>query len=274
MDVETILGRPLSVKISRVLPENHRTKTIIFNPQLNQMKVKSGQFLMVWIPDEDEIPMSVSFESSPEVGITVLPIGTATENLASMTEGQHIGIRGPFGTHFSTDAKDPLVVGGGIGAAPLRLLVYQLLENGSKVTFLIAARRRDDLLFVEEFSKVPGVHLLTSTDDGSHGMKGLATDVVMKILEETAFDRLYTCGPEPMMKTLQSISSQNKIPMEASLERFMKCGCGICGTCALDPTGDLVCVEGPVFTDKRLDAIEEFGHYHRDSTGIRIDFKN
>ncbi|UCE09077.1 MAG: dihydroorotate dehydrogenase electron transfer subunit [Candidatus Thorarchaeota archaeon] len=272
MDVETLLGRPKSVKIARVVTETKRARTITFNPQVNHQEIRSGQFLMVWIPDEDEIPMSVSLSNSSEIGITVLPVGTATEALASMSVGQYIGIRGPFGTHFSTDVENALVVGGGIGTAPLRLLVYDLLESGSSVTFLIAARTRDDLLFIKEFSKVPKVNLLTSTDDGSHGMKGLATDSVLKILKEATFDKLYTCGPEPMMKDLHTISSQHGIFMEASLERFMKCGCGICGTCALDPTGDLVCVEGPVFTSKMLDAIEEFGHYHRDSTGARTEF--
>jgi dihydroorotate dehydrogenase electron transfer subunit len=271
MDVDALLGRPESVKITRVVTETNRARTVTFSLQIDHRKIRSGQFLMVWIPEEDEIPMSISLRNSSEIGITVLPIGTATEALASMAVGGYIGIRGPFGTHFSTDAEKALVVGGGIGAAPLRLLVYELLEAGSAVTFLISARTRDDLLFVKEFSDNPNVNLQTSTDDGSHGMKGMATDAVLKILEDTTFDRLYTCGPEPMMKTLDTIAAEHEIPMEASLERFMKCGCGICGTCSLDPTGDLVCVEGPVFTSKMLDAIEEFGHYHRDSTGTRTE---
>jgi dihydroorotate dehydrogenase electron transfer subunit len=104
------------------------------------------------------------------------------------------------------------------------------------------------------------------------GYKGLATEIAEDLIKNTRSDTIYTCGPELMMVGLLKIAEKENLRFQASLERYMKCGCGICGTCALDPTGDLVCKEGPVFTAGDLLKIEEFGKYHRDSTGIKTDF--
>jgi dihydroorotate dehydrogenase electron transfer subunit len=215
--------------------------------------------------------MSVSLWNSPNVGITVLPVGEATQALVSIVEGQWLGIRGPFGDHFDLQSGRALVVGGGIGIAPLRFLVYRLREAGADVTFLIAARTANDLIFANEFSRQAGkkLRVKTATDDGSAGFKGLATDAVEDLVRSAKFDVMYACGPEKMMAGLHTIANERRIQFQASLERFMKCGCGICGSCALDPTGDLVCLDGPVFTGARLSQLSEFGKYSRDSTGAK-----
>ena len=80
---------------------------------------------------------------------------------------------------------------------------------------------------------------------------------------------MYTCGPEIMIAGLYDIAKKSKISFQASLERFMKCGCGICGTCAMDPSGQLVCRDGPVFTGKQLAGLTDFGKYHRDAVGMK-----
>ena len=112
---------------------------------------------MVWVPGVDEIPMSISSWNSPEMGITVQSIGEATQALVSMSQGDWIGVRGPFGNPFSIDSKKALVVGGGVGIAPLRPIVYNLLDSDSKVTLVIAAKTKNDLIFIEEFENLKTV---------------------------------------------------------------------------------------------------------------------
>jgi dihydroorotate dehydrogenase electron transfer subunit len=229
---------------------------------------------MIWIPGVDEIPMSISLWSPSIVGITVQQIGEATKALTSLKNNDWIGIRGPFGTGFTLDTKRALVVGGGIGLAPLRPLTYSLLEAGCSVTLLIAAKTKDQLLYVDEFRRVQNekLDLLVATDDGSDGNTGLATEIVEGHLKTEVYDTLYTCGPELMMYKLYEITKEKDMNFQASLERYMKCGCGICGTCAMDPSGILVCLDGPVLRNNQLAELDEFGQYHRDATGVREMF--
>jgi dihydroorotate dehydrogenase electron transfer subunit len=270
MTADELLGNFVSVKISEAISETRRCQTLYFDVK-ESIDFSPGQFLMVWIPEIDEVPMSISNWAPPQVGITVLNIGDATQALTSMASGDWLGIRGPFGTSFNIDCKKALVVGGGVGMAPLRPLVYRLLEEGAEITLLIAAKTKNDLIFHREFSEKSNhaLKLITTTDDGSSGYKGLATEGVSELVDITEFDTLYTCGPELMMAGLHKIAMKASIGFQASLERFMKCGCGLCGTCAMDPTGDLVCSDGPVFTGKQLEKISDFGKYYRDQVGSK-----
>ncbi|MGY5873941.1 MAG: dihydroorotate dehydrogenase electron transfer subunit [Candidatus Thorarchaeota archaeon] len=270
MKMDELMGNPLSVQISKVIDESPRSKTLHFS-LATPIKFQPGQFVMVWVPHVDEIPMSISSWNPPEMGITALSIGEATQALVSMSKDDWIGIRGPFGNPFSIDSKKALVVGGGVGIAPLRPLVYNLLDSGSEVTLVIAAKTKNELIFLEEFENLKHSNLKVeiATDDGSLGFKGFATDAVSTILEENKFDIMYTCGPEVMMASLHDLAKKKKLRFQASLERFMKCGCGICGTCAMDPTGELVCTDGPVFTGNQLAGLTNFGKYHRDAVGMK-----
>jgi dihydroorotate dehydrogenase electron transfer subunit len=271
VDVEKLMGSPSSVQILEVTKENSSTTSLRFELPTTIERIEAGQFVMVWIPGVDEIPMSVSYWKAPEAEITVKSIGEATESLCKLKKGDWIGIRGPFGKGFSSDSKSALLVGGGIGIAPLRPLVYDLLEKSVKVTLLIAAKTKEELV-PYDFKDSPevGFSLKFATDDGSAGYKGFATEAVHDIIKENAFDRMYTCGPELMMKELHTIAKENEIAFEASLERYMKCGCGLCGTCGMDPNGELVCIDGPVFSGDQLTKMDDFGKSYRDSTGKRM----
>jgi len=240
MKMDELMGNPVSVQISRVITETPRSKTLQFSLE-GQIEFNPGQFLMIWIPGVDEIPMSISTWNPPDMGITVLSIGEATQALFSMSKSDWIGIRGPFGNPFSTNSKKALVVGGGVGIAPLRPLVYNLLDGGSEVILVNAAKTKNELIYFKEFKNLKHSNLKVeiATDDGSLGFKGFATDAVSKLLDGNEFDRMYTCGPELMMAGLYELAKMRKIRFQASLERFMKCGCGICGTCAMDPTGSI-----------------------------------
>lgn len=271
MDIDQLIGKPTSVRIAEVIDESVNIRTLKFQYPFGDSLFHPGQFMMIWVPGVDEIPMSISFWEPPYAGVTVAPIGEATNTLATLQSGKSIGVRGPFGSAFPTDSKAPLIVGGGIGMAPLRPLTYHLLEGGANVTLLIAAKKKDELVYLSEFESIQDSNLIlkVSTDDGSMGYKGFATGAVSELLSEQSYDMLYTCGPELMMSGLFELAKSRELPFQASLERFMKCGCGICGTCSLDPTGDLVCLEGPVFSGEHLSKITEFGKYHRDSMGLK-----
>ncbi|MFW9792817.1 MAG: dihydroorotate dehydrogenase electron transfer subunit [Candidatus Thorarchaeota archaeon] len=274
MNIDKLMGNLISVRISELVKETDTSLTILFELPNQEFEVKPGQFLMIWIPEVDEIPMSVSLWNPPNVGITVLPIGDATSSLCALQSGDWIGIRGPFGSSFTLDSKKALIVGGGIGMAPLRPLVYKLLEKGTNVTLLIAAKNKHELVYLVEFSKLSNEYftLKTSTDDGSSGFKGLATEAVSRDLSLQEYDTIFTCGPELMMLGLYEQAKNADIQFQASLERFMKCGFGICGTCAMDPTGTLVCIDGPVYSGEQLSEITEFGKYHRDWVGLKERF--
>jgi dihydroorotate dehydrogenase electron transfer subunit len=191
-----------------------------------------------------------------------------------MEEGDWIGVRGPFGKPFQISQSDALVVGGGVGAAPLRPLVYSLVEQNTDVTLLLAGKTAEDLVFVEEFEKRAGdrLSLEIATDDGSAGFQGLADMATEMLCDRCKPEIIYTCGPELMMYKLVKIAQNRGIEIQASLERFMKCGCGICGTCAMDSDGSMVCLEGPVFTGEKLRELTEFGRYHRESTGMKKEY--
>ncbi len=274
MIIDRLMGNQVSIQVSKVIKETNTARTILFKVHNPDFKVAPGQFLMVWVPGVDEIPMSISLWNPPNVGITVLPIGEATTSLTSLQPNDWIGIRGPFGSAFALESERSLVVGGGIGMAPLRPLVYKLRERGVDVTLLIAAKSKQELVFVEEFSNFSDKRftLKTSTDDGSSGFKGFATDAVNEDLNVRDYDTVYTCGPELMMSGLYDLVRGLDVRFQASLERFMKCGSGICGTCAMDPTGTLVCVDGPVYMENQLSDITEFGKYHRDAMGLKKKF--
>ncbi|TXT57001.1 MAG: putative dihydroorotate dehydrogenase B (NAD(+)), electron transfer subunit [Candidatus Thorarchaeota archaeon] len=268
MDTESLMGDPFSVRIKEKIMDTENICTLNFQFPDDSKSIRPGQFLMVWIPGVDEIPMSISYWEPPILGINVQPIGPATNALVTLEKGDWIGVRGPFGSHFDLDSRDALVIGGGIGMAPLRFLTNSLLKQGTHVVLLIAARTKDDLLLYD-YSSSDQLEVKFATDDGSLGFKGFATDAAKEIIPEHSFDMIYACGPELMMAGLFNILQDKDIPFQFSLERYMKCGCGICGTCAMDPDGVLVCIEGPVFTKSEISRLSEFGMYSRDSTGVK-----
>jgi dihydroorotate dehydrogenase electron transfer subunit len=118
-------------------------------------------------------------------------------------------------------------------------------------------------------SSVVGNTVAPTTDDGSHGFCGFATELAEKLLKENKYDLVVACGPEIMMKKLSLITEEHQIPSQFSLERYMKCALGICGQCCVDDVGWRICVEGPVFWADQLKLISEFGEYHRDASGVK-----
>jgi len=225
-----------------------------------------GQFFMIWIPGVDEIPMSVSEITKDVKGITFRKIGDATHALYHLKPGSKIGVRGPYGNGFKLTGKHLLFVGGGTGIAMLAPAVEQARKRKLKSTVIIGVKTKNDLFFEDRLRRF-GATVLVSTDDGSKGYKGFASDLAKDVLKKEKIDAVFTCGPEPMMKTL--LSCCRTIPFQASLERYMKCSIGICGQCCVGK-GLRVCLDGPIFDGSTLKKVEDFGVYKRDAAGRKI----
>ena len=254
---------PYITKIVQVIQESKDVKTLKFE---HEKDIVPGQFYMVWIPGVDEVPMSVSYINKKTKGITFRRVGDATNALFKLKQNDKIGIKGPLGNGFEINGKEILFVGGGTGIAMLAPTIEQAVKKKIDVTVILGAKTKDDIFFEERIKKT-GAKTIITTDDGSYGIKGLATDQANKILNEEKFDSVLTCGPEIMMKKL--FQSCKNIPFQASLERYMKCGFGLCGQCCIGE-GLRVCVEGPVFSGEILKKVEDFGVFSRDSAGRRI----
>jgi dihydroorotate dehydrogenase electron transfer subunit len=234
-------------------------------------KAKPGQFLMLWIPDVDEIPLSImSAEDDEIVGVAVKRVGEATEALHKMKAGEIIGLRGPFGNSFSLKKGKILMVGGGTGIAPLLFLTKKLRSKTTKVTFIMGAKTKEELLFINELEQLCSKKsLAATTEDGSYGIKCLATAPLESLLAKEKFDMIYTCGPEPMLRKVFGLAEEHGIGLEASLERLMRCAVGICGSCVIGRYR--VCRDGPIFTARQLREVrKEFGFSKRDFDGKRI----
>lgn len=217
-----------------------------------------GQFVQVAVETPGVFlrrPISVNDVDyrSNTIDLLVRKAGKGTEALMNMAEGETVNVLLPLGNGFTTDMTcfkgRILLVGGGVGVAPLLYLGKVLRDAGHSPEFLLGARSERDLLQVEEFEKVGRVHL--STEDGSAGEKGLVTG-------NSAFSgelgMIYCCGPSPMMKAVAAIAREKGVACEVSLENMMACGLGACLCCVENTVKGNVCVctEGPVFNIEML----------------------
>jgi dihydroorotate dehydrogenase electron transfer subunit len=256
---------PTITKILTSTTEATDIKTITFR---YPGPVLPGQFFMIWIPGVDEIPMSVSEITKDVKAITFRKIGDATHALYHLKPSSKIGVRGPYGNGFKLTGEHLLFIGGGTGIAMLAPAVEQARKRKMKSTVIIGVKTKNELFFEDRLRRC-GATVLVSTDDGSKGYKGFASDLAKDVLKKEKIDAVFTCGPEPMMKTLLSCS--RAIPFQASLERYMKCSIGICGQCCVG-RGLRVCLDGPIFNGETLKKVEDFGVYRRDAAGRKIPF--
>lgn len=200
-------------------------------------------------------PISINYVDRVrnEVWFLIQLIGDGTKRLAQAKAGEIINVMLPLGNSFTqpqTPSDRLLLVGGGVGTAPMLYLGEQLAKSGSHPTFLLGARSHKDLLQLEQFAAFGTVH--TTTEDGSHGEKGYVTQHT--VLNEVNFEQIYTCGPKPMMMAVAKYAKSKNIACEVSLENTMACGIGAC-LCCVEKTDEghlCVCKEGPIFNIKKL----------------------
>ena len=218
-----------------------------------------GNFVQVLVPGSPSTflrrPFSVHSINTPENTFRLLIQikGEGTRHLSLLQKGDLLNVIYPLGNNFSLpQGPRTLLVGGGCGVAPLLFLAQYLREHGIAPMILTGWRTRAYIFELEEYQKYGEVLIIT--EDGSAGEKGLVTDHSVLQKEKLAFDRIYCCGPDPMMKAISGLAGMQGIDCEVSLENTMACGFGVC-LCCVTPTvrgNERVCAEGPVFNSRDL----------------------
>ncbi|MBO4738108.1 MAG: dihydroorotate dehydrogenase electron transfer subunit [Bacteroidales bacterium] len=216
-----------------------------------------GQFVNILVPHTNKTllrrPISICDVDYGQRSLLfyIRKVGNGTQTLANIQVGETLNIIYPLGNCFSTTAKNPLLIGGGAGIAPLVFLSKQYEKNGIQPTVLLGGKTEKSLSLRQHFSAA--ANICTTTDDGSCGEKGLVTcHSIMHNLSD--FDIIQTCGPQIMMQAVAKLAENIGIKCEVSLENTMACGVGACLCCVTKTTkgNECVCTNGPVFDSKEL----------------------
>lgn len=265
-------------EITEIREEGKDVRTFLFDKDVDAVP---GQFVIAWIPNVAEKPFSLSYINP--LGITVkkrkLHSSVFTPALFELEEGGKVWIRGPYGNGFPIDElhySQVYILGGGIGSAPLALLAEKI--ESSAITNYLGADSYDELIFEDRFEKVGTTHI--ATKDGSKGEKGIVTDLFKRFelrelsSEQTIslkYSKAAICGPEKMLLTSAQIVETYLNPnnIHISLERYMKCGRGLCGSCEFG--GYRICVDGPVMSYDQIKTIKDFGNFKKDRAGKKDD---
>lgn len=225
---------------------------------------QAGQFVNLQITKQIQPllrrPISIH-DVDKEKGILLLyyhVVGTGTELLSQYQVGAEISLLGPLGHGFDLAVENSkvCVVGGGIGQAPLRMLARELKAKHNDVVVIMGARNEEGLRGLDYY-RDNGFELRIVTEDGSLGRKGVVTDLMADLAQES-IKRIYACGPKPMLRAVKALAIETGIPCQVSLEEKMACGIGVCLGCtckSADPEAPYpkVCTHGPVFWAQEVD---------------------
>jgi dihydroorotate dehydrogenase electron transfer subunit len=221
--------------------------------------IQPGQFVNILIPNSPSTFLrrpfsifSVNYEKNT-LSVLVKIAGKGTQKLVQISKGETLDLIFPLGKGFSIPKANErvLMVGGGVGVAPLMFLAQEAVKTGAEVTVLLGARSINDHILIDEFKKYGTVSI--TTDDGSLGTKGFVVN--HDIFESNfKFNRIYSCGPDAMMHAVAQKARLAGIDCEVSLENMMACGFGVCLCCVTKTTdgNKCVCTEGPVFNIRDL----------------------
>ena len=215
-----------------------------------------GQFVEIKVEGSQTTflrrPISIHYvdREKNELWLLVAVVGQGTRAMASLSAGDTMNLVLPLGNGFTISARKTLLVGGGVGVAPLLYAGKAIREAGGEPVFLLGARSAKDLLEIERFRAIGRV--LTTTEDGSDGERGFVTD--HSVWEKETFQMISVCGPKPMMVAVARKAREKYFPCEVSLENMMACGLGACLCCVENTTDGNVCVckEGPIFSTDKL----------------------
>jgi len=239
-------------------------------------EAQPGQFVMVRVNDSIDPLLRRPFgifdvgsfvpeytDAGRQIYLEILykVVGKGTAMLASFHHGDHLDMLAPLGKGFAPGAagEEKILVGGGVGLAPLYYLAKELVKN-SCVHLFVGGRTREDVLCITEFERL-GVETYVATDDGTLGEQGLVTEVLEKQLQQgTTAKTIFACGPYPMLRAVAAIAGRTRIPCQVSLEAYMACGVGACLGCVMKgrnhteatPDYRCVCKDGPVFEYQEL----------------------
>ena len=227
--------------------------TLVLKSDKPLPEIQQGQFVEVSVGNEPLLrrPISVHDVNYTEntLHLLIQIVGKGTQKLSETKIGEQVNLVYPLGKPFSLQGKKVLLVGGGCGVAPLLYLTRKFNEKGISPVILLGGRTKDHIPALKEFERYNNVYI--ATEDGSLGEKGLVTQ---HSVFGNACDRIFTCGPNPMMKAIAKSALERNIPCELSLENTMACGIGACLCCVVDSDQGHVCVckEGPVFEATQL----------------------
>lgn len=238
---------------------NHDTHLLEFQTKDELQDIHPGQFVNILVKDSPDTFLRRPFsflEVDPETGVfsvLIKAVGKGTQKLVSMKAGDRVGIIYPLGNSFTFPSKGEkvLLVGGGVGIAPMLQMAKASKKAGTEVHVLLGARSSHDHVLLDRFGLYG--QLYTTTQDGSLGVKGFVVDHPM-LKYNQSFDRIYCCGPELMMQAIARIAAEFNVECEVSLENTMACGFGVC-LCCVTKTNEghkCVCTDGPVFNSKEL----------------------
>lgn len=223
------------------------------NPAGEMPPMHPGQFVEVRVDGSATTflrrPISINHADNKELWLLVHCVGDGTRRLGELHEGDTLNCLLPLGHGYTLPAESSqqhyLLIGGGVGTAPLLYLGKRLKDLGQKVSFILGGRSACDVLQRELFEQVGNVYI--TTNDGSLGEEGFVTN--HSILNQEHFDQICTCGPKPMMQAVVRWAKEHSVPCEVSLENMMACGLGACLCCVENTVNGNVCVckEGPVF---------------------------
>lgn len=226
----------------------------VFCPEIARA-ARPGQFVHVRCGTDREFILRRPFSVHRVTGdnaieLLVRTVGKGTRYLAGLNQQAPVDMLGPLGTPFDIPdgTNRALIVAGGMGIAPIMFLAEELIARRIRVYSVLGARTRDELFYYMDFKRM-GRDVYVSTDDGSQGQCGVASDLVPQAIEDCAPDVVYACGPEPMLQAVADFARTYQVRCQVSMEALMACGIGACLSCARETVDGpvRVCVEGPVF---------------------------
>jgi dihydroorotate dehydrogenase electron transfer subunit len=222
---------------------------------------KAGQFVQVKTgrPDSPLLrrPLSIADFADDELTIVYRTVGLGTQWLSERRAGDPVDIVGPLGRGFTLEANRPLLVGGGVGLAPLLSVARFYAERG-RADILLAGRSRGEVVFWEDLFRDWCSRIHITTDDGSLGVHGNALALLPGLADSGLYDFIYACGPSPMLTAIIDLVKGKNIACQVSLESRMGCGLGVCWACAVtgaDHKRKKICLNGPVFWAGEVDGL-------------------
>jgi len=263
--------QPVEARVTEVIEETHNIKTFCLESS-ESIEFKTGQFVELAIPGIGEAPFTPSSDPNikDRMEITIMNVGRVTSILHSTSPSFNLGIRGPYGKGYPLDKfkhKEILIVGGGVGLAPLRsfiLALFSEIDDYKKIVIRYGSRSPKDIVYknqIPKWSKHKNVDLVTTVDVGDNfwkGNVGLVTTILKDLPLDIGSAVSVVCGPPIMMKfvtfKLQDLGfSADRIYL--SMEKNMSCGLGKCGHCRMGKY--YVCKDGPVFVYEQLKDIPD-----------------
>lgn len=254
-----------------VLKNEQLSKTLylmeITSPEIART-IQPGQFVHMKIPGMEahilRRPFSVYATSSDEGIVEILyqVVGFGSQHMTELSAEAPVELIGPIGNTWKApeSTERALLVGGGVGSAPLFMLAESLMEKGVEVDVVLGAQTKEALVSHDRYQELLTKHMLPhdnlrcATDDGTFGHAGFCTTLVEENLERRTYDYGAVCGPEPMMKIVAASMIEAKIPAQVSLEKRMACGVGACLSCVVETTQGVkrACVDGPIFAAEEV----------------------